>query len=127
MLVNNAGVGYAGWFGKQDTARLAAMVELNCVSLTLLTSLFTPGMLARKRGVVIMVSSVSAYQPLPTHAVYAASKAYVSTLSLALWEEMRDSNVHVLAVEPGTVVTEFATAAGQVFMLERTRVCLNDM
>jgi short-subunit dehydrogenase len=113
-LVNNAGVGYAGWFAKQESGRLESMVDLNCLAPTLLTSFYLSSMVERRRGIVVMISSVSAYQPLPTHAIYAASKAYLSTMALALWEEVREYNVHVLSVEPGTVVTDFAASAGQV-------------
>eukprot|EP01094_Clydonella_sp_ATCC50884_P028142 TRINITY_DN8354_c0_g1_i1.p1 TRINITY_DN8354_c0_g1~~TRINITY_DN8354_c0_g1_i1.p1 ORF type:complete len:304 (+),score=98.36 TRINITY_DN8354_c0_g1_i1:76-987(+) len=113
VLVNNAGLGYAGHLHLQDPRHLSALVTLNCTAPAELSCALARPMAERRRGVLINLSSVSAYQPLPTHAAYAASKAFLSTLSFSQWDELRSHRVHVLAVEPGTVNTGFAEAAGQ--------------
>eukprot|EP01096_Ripella_sp_DP13-Kostka_P011009 TRINITY_DN4407_c0_g1_i1.p1 TRINITY_DN4407_c0_g1~~TRINITY_DN4407_c0_g1_i1.p1 ORF type:complete len:326 (+),score=132.05 TRINITY_DN4407_c0_g1_i1:64-1041(+) len=119
VLVNNAGAGYAGDFVDQDLDRQIQITELNCVTPLILFRSYLPGMISRDRGFVINVSSVSAYLPLPTHAIYAATKAYLSFLSLAVNEELKHrskkTNVKVITCEPGTVDdTGFQTAANQL-------------
>lgn len=111
-LVNNAGFGYLGEFVDQDADRLTAMIELNCVALTDLVRACLPGMLARDEGFIINVASTAAFQPIPTMAAYAASKAYVRSLTQALWDETRASGVRVIAVSPGPTETEFFQVAG---------------
>lgn len=116
MLVNNAGVGYAGRFDKQDTDRLRSLVTVNCVAPTVLASrlLFgAGGMVARGRGAVIFTGSAAGRQPMPLHAVYAATKAFDLLLGEALYVELGDANIDVLVVEPGPVKTEFQEAADE--------------
>ena len=88
------------------------MIELNIAALTHLTKLVLPGMLARRSGRIINVSSVAAFQPGPLMAVYYASKAYVQSFSEALAEEVDGTGVTVTAVCPGPTITEFQTSAG---------------
>lgn len=111
ILVNNAGVGLYGPFAETDAAKEAAMMQLNMVSLTELTKLALPGMLARKHGKILNISSVAAFQPGPLMAVYYASKAYVLSFSEALAEELRGSGVTVTALCPGTTRTGFEERA----------------
>ena len=113
ILVNNAGFGYAGRFDKQETAKLRAMVSVNCLAPVMLTSALVPAMRARGRGAVVMLGSVAGSQPLPLHALYSATKAFDNYLGEALWAELRGSGVDVLAVLPGPTATEFATVAGE--------------
>lgn len=116
MLVNNAGVGYAGRFDKQDTDRLRSLVALNCVAPTVLASRLLggeEGMVARGRGAVIFTGSAAGRQPMPLHGVYAATKAFDLLLGEALYVELRDANIDVLVVEPGSVNTEFQEAADE--------------
>lgn len=114
ILVNNAGVGYAGRLAKQEPERLAQMVSLNCSAPVVLTTRLLPGMLARGRGAVVVTSSVAGKQPLALHAVYAATKAFDSLFGEALWAELRGSGVDVLVVEPGSTETEFQQVAGEL-------------
>jgi len=116
MLVNNAGVGYAGRLDKQDTDRLRGLVAVNCMAPTVLTSRLLGGengMVARGRGAVLFTGSAAGRQPMPLHGVYAATKAFDLLLGEALFVELRDANVDVLVVEPGPVATEFQEAADE--------------
>jgi short-subunit dehydrogenase len=113
VLVNNAGAGYAGAFYKQDLARLRSMVELNCTAPVVLTHRALEGMLARGRGAVIVVASVAGRQPVPLHSVYSATKAFDLIFGEALWVELRERGIDVLALQPGPVATEFEEVAGE--------------
>jgi short-subunit dehydrogenase len=113
MLVSNAGIGYAGRFDKQDLSRLRQMVALNCTAHVSLVSRLLPGMLANRRGAVVILGSVAGRQPLPFHGVYSATKAFDLLFGEALWAEVRDRGVDVLVVQPGPVATEFEHAAGE--------------
>jgi short-subunit dehydrogenase len=86
-LVNSAGFGTAGPFAEEDLGRITDEIQLN-------------------------VSSTAAYQPLPNIAVYAATKAFVTALTEAIWQESRGSALQVLALAPGPTQTEFFAAAG---------------
>jgi short-subunit dehydrogenase len=107
VLVNNAGFGGTG-----DRDRLVAMVELNCVALLDLQERYLRPMVERRRGAVINIASTAAFQPLPGTATYAATKAFVLSLSEAVHEELRGTGVTLTAVCPGPVRTEFMEAAG---------------
>jgi adhesin HecA-like repeat protein len=107
ILVNNAGFGGSG-----DRQRLVAMVELNCVALLDLQERYRPAMVDRGRGAVINIASTAAFQPLPGTATYAATKAFVLSLSEATHQELKGTGVTVTAVCPGPVRTEFMEAAG---------------
>jgi hypothetical protein len=110
-LVNNAGFGAAGRFDEIDAERLLSMVEVDVAALHHLCRLFLPGMVARGRGGVLNVASTAAYQPLPWMATYGAAKAFVLSLSEALWEELRGSGVAVTCLCPGRTRTEFFAEA----------------
>jgi len=117
MLVNNAGFGYAGRFEKQDAARLRDMVILNCAVPTELTSLLLPRLREGRgagRAAIVILGSVAGRQPLPLHAVYAATKAFDLFLGEALWVELQRSGIDVLVVEPGTTESEFHDVAGEL-------------
>jgi uncharacterized protein len=107
MLVNNAGFGSHDLFVDEDPDNVAREIQLNCGSVVALTARLLPGMLARGRGGVLNVASTSAFQPVPTMAVYAASKAFVLSFTEALWEETRGSGVRILALCPGATKTRF--------------------
>jgi short-subunit dehydrogenase len=114
MLVNNAGLGYAGRLDKQDTERLKSLLAVNCHAPMVLTSRLLPGMVERARGAIIFTGSAAAHQPMPYHAIYAASKAFDLFLGEALFVELRDKGVDVLVLEPGPVETEFQDAADEI-------------
>lgn len=110
LLINNAGLGDHGLFESSDWARVELMLNVNVVALTRLTRALLPELI-QARGAVLNVSSVASLLPLPKLAVYAATKAYVTSFSEALRAELRDTGVSVTAVCPGPVTTEFYDAA----------------
>lgn len=112
VLINNAGFATTGDFADEDPVRIAEEISLNCLSLTLLARAAVPGMVARGRGAIVNVASTAAFQPIPTMGVYAATKAYVLRLSLAMWEELRPTGVTVMALCPGATETAFWKVAG---------------
>jgi short-subunit dehydrogenase len=105
VLVNNAGVLEQGAFGAMAAGRHQAMIDLNVSGLTALLVAFVPAMVARGRGRVLNVASIAAFQPVPSLATYAATKAYVLSLTESLAEELRDSGVTVTALCPGITAT----------------------
>ncbi len=111
LLVNNAGLGDYGEFVTADWAKLNAMLGLNIEALTHLTHALVPAMIRCGRGAIINVSSLASLMPMPDFAVYAATKAYVSSFSEALRIELKDHGIPVLAVCPGPVKTEFGDVA----------------
>jgi short-subunit dehydrogenase len=111
LLVNNAGLGDYGEFATAEWSRLEAMLRVNIEALTHLTHLLVPGMRRRGGGAVINLSSLASLMPIPDFAVYAATKAYVTSFSEALRIELREHGIRVLAVCPGPVHTEFGKVA----------------
>jgi short-subunit dehydrogenase len=112
VLVNNAGAGKFGRVTEQSPDEAGFLVRLNCEALTRLTVGFVPAMRARGKGVIVNIASIAGFQPVPYFAVYAATKAYVLSLSEALDVELAASGVRVVAVCPGPVPTEFQAQAG---------------
>jgi len=110
-LVNNAGVLEMGAFADIDTARHLQLVHLNITTLTELTSLFVPGMIRRKAGRILNVASIAAFQPIPSLATYAATKAYVLSLTESLSEELKPHGVTATALCPGMTATDMVASA----------------
>ena len=110
-LVNNAGFGLRGGFGTMPYDDQIALVQLNIVALTKLCRLVLPGLVARRQGGIINLASTAAFQAVPYMAAYAASKAYVLSLSEALHEEAKAAGVTVTALCPGPTATEFTKRA----------------
>jgi short-subunit dehydrogenase len=110
VLVNNAGFGTYGRFAELDAGREHNLVAVNVDALVRLTHAVLPGMLARGRGGILNVASTIAFQPGPYQATYGASKAFVLSLSQALWAETRGSGVTVTALCPGPTRTGFVDA-----------------
>lgn len=111
VLVNNAGMGLHGPFVSHNGARVTQMLQLNIGSLTTLTHHFARAMVAARRGRVLLVASVGAFQPSPYYAAYSATKAYVLFLGEALQHELRDTGVTCTTLCPGVTATEFHEAA----------------
>ncbi|APX11169.1 SDR family NAD(P)-dependent oxidoreductase [Tateyamaria omphalii] len=108
VLVNNAGLGYNGPFDEgQGWARELASINVNMLALTRLMKLAIPHMNALPKGRILNVSSVAGFTPGPNMAVYHGTKAYVLSLSEAVAEELRGSNVTVTALCPGATATNF--------------------
>lgn len=109
ILVNNAGFGTYGPFEETPVEREMQMLDLNCTSLTGICGYALPYM--KKESIIINTSSLAAFMPLGNFAVYAASKAYVLSFSLALAAELKPRGISVTALCPGSVSTEFANVA----------------
>ncbi len=111
LLINNAGLGDSGPFATSDPTRIDQIIQVNMSALTLLTRKLLPPMIARKRGAILNVSSSAGFLPIPGFAVYAATKAYVTSFSEALRAELRGTGVSVSTLCPGPVHTEFGEVA----------------
>ncbi len=105
VLVNCAGAGIYGAFEKQSRDEVTQTIRLNVLALTQMTKFCLPYM--RKGSKIIQLSSGSAFLPQADFAVYAASKAYVYSFSLALREELQKKGISVTTVCPGPVKTPF--------------------
>ena len=110
-LINNAGMGDYGEFSSAEWPKIEAMLRLNIEALTRLTHLVLPAMIQHGFGAILNVSSLASLLPIPDFAVYAATKAYVTSFSEALRIELKDHGIRVLAVCPGPVHTGFGETA----------------
>ncbi len=108
-LVNNAGFGTYGTFRDTDLDRQLDMIDLNVLSLTGLCHIALPYL--RRGSLIVNVASLASFAPLGNFAVYAATKAYVLSFSMALAAELADDGIFVIAACPGPVDTEFAQVA----------------
>ena len=113
LLINNAGLGDRGRFTDSDWDKINSMLRVNIEALTYLTYRILPSMRKSGCGAILNVSSVAGFIPVPNLAVYAASKAYVTSFSEALRAELRSSNISVTVLCPGPVPTEFDSVAAR--------------
>jgi short-subunit dehydrogenase len=111
FLINNAGLGDRGAFATSEPQRIKEMLAVNMMALTLLTRALLPAMIEKKQGAILNVSSSAGFLPLGKFAVYAATKAYVTSFSEAIRTELRGSGITVTALCPGPVQTEFGQVA----------------
>jgi uncharacterized protein len=111
LLINNAGLGDHGEFATSNWGRVKMMLAVNIAALTRLTHHLLPAMRQMERAAVLNVSSVASLIPIPDLAVYAATKAYVTSFSEAIRAELRGTQVRVTALCPGPVDTEFGSVA----------------
>ncbi len=108
FLVNNAGFGTGGKrFAFANLDKQLEMVQVHDLATVRLTRAVLPGMLARRRGAVINVSSFAALIPVGGNAIYAASKAFLNAFSQALSIDLRATGVRIQALCPGFTRTEF--------------------
>ncbi len=112
VLVNNAGIGEYGTFAEKDLPATERMMQLNMSALVRLTHLVLPEMLSGRRGWIMNIASAAAFQPTPYMGVYGATKAFVLSFSMSLWEEVRRAGVVVTCVCPGPVRTGFFDRGG---------------
>jgi len=108
LLVNNAGIATSGDFAESVLEQELAEIGLNVNAVVTLTHAVLSHMLPRKRGAIINLASVVAFQPFPHFAVYAASKAFVLSFTEALAEEVKGSGVRIMALCPGAAKTEMS-------------------
>jgi uncharacterized protein len=111
VLVNCAGVLEHGAFVAMPAARHQELIDLNVSALTAMLAHFVPPMVARGHGRILNVASIAAFQPVPSLATYAATKAYVLSLTESLSEELSGSGVTVTALCPGFTATHMLSAA----------------
>jgi len=107
VLVNNAGCHHRGPAAEREADELAEMVDTNLRAPIMLTRLALPHLQQAKRGAVINVASIAGQMPLAGSATYSATKFGLRAFTYALAEELADSSVHVSAVSPGPVATDF--------------------
>ncbi|MET0627698.1 MAG: SDR family oxidoreductase [Acidimicrobiia bacterium] len=112
VLVNNAGFGTYGPFADADVDTEMREIDLNVTALVRLTHAALVAMRPRGRGAIVNVSSLAGFQPAPSSATYAATKAFVNSFTHSVHEEARRAGVHVMAVCPGYTHTEFHERAG---------------
>ena len=110
LLVNCAGCGYLGRLGEMSTASQTRMVDLNVRALTAVTNIVIPYM--PEGSHILNVSSIASFCPNPRMTVYSSTKAYVSSFTVGLSEELRRRKITVTAVCPGPMATEFLSLAG---------------
>jgi uncharacterized protein len=111
VLVNDAGVGEHGYFAEVEFEKDLHVIQLNIIALVQLTKLFLRDMLAKRNGQILQVASLSAYQPTPLLAVYAATKAFVLSFTNSLVNELKDTGVSITALIPDATDTDFFDAA----------------
>ena len=119
FLINNAGLGDRGPFESSDWNKIRSILDVNISALTHFIHLLLPSMTLGGRAAILNVSSVAGFLPLPNTAVYAASKAYVTSLSEALALELRPRGITVTALCPGPIATEFHAVAHRPGDVER--------
>jgi short-subunit dehydrogenase len=111
FLINNAGLGDHGAFESADWSKTKMMLDVNIAALTKLTHALLPTLCSFENAAILNVSSSASFLPVPHMAVYAATKAYVTSFSEALRAEMHGTGVSVTALCPGPVDTEFGEIA----------------
>ena len=109
LLINNAGFGILGDVASADYREQAGMVDVNIRALTAITTMTLPYMTSGAR--ILNVSSIASFCPNPRMTVYSSTKAYVSSFTRGLSEELRDRGISVTAVCPGPMDTEFLSVA----------------
>ncbi|MCS1352537.1 SDR family oxidoreductase [Mechercharimyces sp. CAU 1602] len=111
-LINNAGFGGHGKFHERSWEEDLSMINLNVVALTALTRLFLPDFVKRNEGKILNISSTASLMAGPMQAIYFASKAFVTSFSNAIAEELNDTKITVTALLPGATESEFENTAG---------------
>jgi len=127
VLVNNAGVLTHGAFVDMPATRHRELIDLNVTGLTEMLAHFVPPMVARGQGRVLNVASIAAFQPVPMLATYAATKAYVLSLTESLSEELQGTGVTITTLCPGITATSMfdqaKAASAQATPANDTRAC----
>ena len=117
FLINNAGFGLFGYFNETNLDRELEMINVNIISLHILTKLFLKDMIKKDNGRILNVASSAGFYAGPYLSTYYATKNYALKLSMALYEELKEqgSHVHISVLCPGPVETEFNNVAGGHF------------
>ncbi|HOE67447.1 MAG TPA: SDR family NAD(P)-dependent oxidoreductase [Candidatus Hydrogenedentes bacterium] len=112
LLINNAGFGVGGAFATRPPSKIEQLLHVHCRTPLLLTRALLPGMIARRAGAVVFVSSLIGATPTPFEATYSACKAFILNLGQALWGELRGTGVDVVTIYPGATRTRFFEVEG---------------
>jgi hypothetical protein len=120
VLALSAGFGLGGPFISSDLDRITAMVRTNVEAVMALTNMVLPAMAERRKGAVLIVSSMAGNQPMPNFGAYAATKAAITSFAESLHSEVKSCGVVVTALCPGGVTTEFSQVGGLEHVEKRT-------
>jgi short-subunit dehydrogenase len=112
LLVNNAGLSTSGHFLDQSAEKEIQSIRVNVEALYTLTREIVPAMVERKRGGILNIASIVAFQAIPYWTTYAATKAFVLAFGEGLAYELRDSGVRVVTVCPGFTKTGLYADSG---------------
>ena len=120
VFINNAGFGDVGFFNETSLDTDLKMIEVNLVTYHIFTKTILTKMLERNSGYILNVSSSASFMPGPYMCTYYSTKAYVTRMSEALYEEIRrqGKNVHISVLCPGPVDTNFNNVAGVRFSVK---------
>ena len=110
LLVNNAGTGSCTAFESASLERLSGIIDVNVQAVMQMTYLLLPGLKRRQKATIINVASLAAFYPMPSMAVYAATKSFILSFSLAIREELSGSGVTVSVLCPAGMITNRETA-----------------
>lgn len=127
MLINNAGFGTVSYFMNEEYTVQEKMVKVHILAPMKLIYAALPGMIERKEGILINVSSISAKTPLPTSVIYSASKSFLQIFSESLYLEVKDFNIMVQTLCPGFTRTSFHERIGMDDILRKNRSFLKWM
>jgi 3-oxoacyl-[acyl-carrier protein] reductase len=114
ILINNAGTGKFGGFLELEPEEWEAQIRVNLFGVYYVTRAVLPGMISRKRGDIVNISSTAGKAGSAVTSAYAASKFAVFGLSESLMQEVRKHNIRVTALAPSTIVTELAESANLI-------------
>lgn len=119
IFINNAGFGLFGEFIKTDLETELKMIDLNVKAYHILTKLFLQKFVSKDKGYILNVCSSAGFMAGPRLSTYYATKNYVTKLTMAIHEELKQmkSNVHISALCPGPVATEFNSVAHGSFSI----------
>ncbi len=113
VLINNAGLGWYGYYAEMPAELVREMLQVNLVAVAELTHIFLPAMKKRASGHIINISSVAGGLPEQGIVLYSATKAFMDAFTTALHRELRGTPVHAGLVCPGPVASEFYPRAAQ--------------
>ncbi len=117
FLINNAGFGLLGEFLKTDLNRELEMIDVNIKSVHILTKLYFKDFVKKDKGIILNVSSVAGFLPGPLLSTYYSTKSYVTKLTMAIYQELKESksNVKISVLCPGPFDSKFNETAGSNF------------
>lgn len=119
IIINSAGFGLFGLTAETNLERELTMIDLNIKAAHILTKLFLPNLIAKQKGYIMNVASAAGFMAGPRLNTYYATKNYLLKFTMALYQELKESNsgVHVCALCPGPVETDFNRVAGGDFII----------